>query len=558
MKKLFIFASLSLIFLSGCFLFQKKEEVPQPSQQEAQMEKKVGMVNTAFDLNIDQPLTPFVLLAETQEKIFLDSVSINLKKYSKRRVEAQGKWNDLKTVFVVESVTSLGQETQIKQTYQSLEMGIKFPYPSIWVVKEEKNVGKLKEIVITPYEVDETDALKIDTIVIEISENNRKLPVRQWLNLNDKYISKDPADAGNSYLESFIGVAQLPAVKKTYGTGEKVEFYTGRDTFIYKFQHVTAGDSDKDIYRNAFYDIISGFEFLPFGKTAKTEEKAEKPAVLSAAPKSNLEALAKEELQKRAEEELKKQQAQQLLQELELAQKQKKDSATQKKLFVDYVKANINSLAPEPAAGAWKVLSVEFAAEVGKPDEFTSLYVTYSDGGDIRKILLSIPNRADPSKMQQTAYFKPGDKQTWDTAEGSDTAKSLEKTLQNVSAGEQKEVVIKPGMQLIPATSFKVKIQVPASWYWSFVNGGYSFSTKPVTAENTLMSFTKETSLAAVKAKLGTMSFVDTEIAGKKGIMSSGGGTGIMCIEGEKGKYCLTGDKTYTDVMGKIFETLQE
>ncbi|MBI5413166.1 hypothetical protein HZA42_02340 [Candidatus Peregrinibacteria bacterium] len=571
MKKILIFTSLSLLLLSGCSLFSKQAE-PEMTQAESQLEKKIGIVNTAEDaIFADGTANNFILLLESGSSISIDSVSVNLNRYKKRRVEIEGKWNGDKSIFTVDNVTSLGQETQVKTAYQNAQFGIKFQYPSVWILKEEQNALGLQSVNITPYE---SDFGAVDSITVERSENNKRLSPREWLGLDQQYrpseeIKKASATSGDLtgtttsfvepvYQQSTIGVAQSDAVKKTYGN-TSVEFYVSRDTFIYKFSHMTVNDSDKDLYRNAFYDLVQSFEFIPFAENVGTSTSvkvttpaAQKPAKTEA-KKTPKTATVAEPSATDLEKALKQKK------EEEAAAKQKNLAET-RRLFIDYIKTNIKDLAPEAASvgGTWFVTKVEFAFPEGAPENFSAIYVQYEDGHDMRKILLSVGDKSKPGSMTRVAYFKPGEKQTWDIASGSDTAKSLEKSLQNVADGEQKEVVIKSGMQLVSATSFKIKIQIPASWYWSFVDGGYNFSTKPVTSENTIVSLTKENSLASVKSTPGTMSFVETEIAGKKGIESSGGGTGMVCIEGDKGTYCLAGDKTYIDVMSKILETLQE
>ena len=72
---------------------------------------------------------------------------------------------------------------------------------------------------------------------------------------------------------------------------------------------------------------------------------------------------------------------------------------------------------------------IQFAYPEGKPDEFNAIYVVYEDGHDLRKILLSVSDKTDPSKMQVAAYFKPGETTDWSIADGADTAKDNEKSV---------------------------------------------------------------------------------------------------------------------------------
>jgi len=276
MKKSLVILGLMMV-LSGCTFYQQKDEAI-VGDREAKPEKKIGVVTTPADQNVINPLSPFMFITDTSEKFFVDSTIVNLRRYNKRRVEITGNFNDQETIFSVQDVTSLGQETQVKQAYENAAMGIKFQYPSIWMLKEDTSWQS--KVVITPYEVDPGDEGKVDTITIERSENNRKQTAQQWLNLDDTFAPKTTT-ASNTvasaqvtpaivYQPSFIGVGQMSAVKATTGTGESVEFFVPRDTSMYHLKHVTMNDADKDLYRNAFFDIVSSLEYIPFGKTAGT------------------------------------------------------------------------------------------------------------------------------------------------------------------------------------------------------------------------------------------------------------------------------------------------
>lgn len=517
MKKIFIPTLIAVILLSSCTFFQKKEEVLAGAETEIQTEKRIGLVSDAKDQNLLTENNPFMLIADSGERIFIDSVSINLKRYKKRRVEVEGKFEKDKSIFHVENVTSLGNEIQVKQTYQNSEMGIKFNYPSIWILKEVKNVLGTQKILLTPYEVSDSELSTIDNITVETSENNKKLKAREWLNLDENYQPVDPFDRNSIYQQSFIGVAQLEAVKKTTGTGEKTEYFISRDNKIYRFSYFTVNDSDKDIYRNAFYDLVGSFEFISFvtqpgvtnGISAKKETESAKLtktlAELAAEKKQETEAA------KSIEEEAKKVQ----------------EKANEKQVFIDYIKKNIVSLAKEPASlgGTWFVQTIQFAYPEGKPDEFNAIYVVYEDGHDLRKILLSVQDRSDPSKMQVAAYFKPGEETDWVLAEGTDTAKDSEKSLDGM--------VVQKGMQVLDAKKFKIRLQYPSNWYWAYSSDSYNFSNKPVSSDNIL-----------VKLVQSSESIPEGNIS--------------VCKEIESAKYCLVGAKDYEETINKMMETLQK
>jgi hypothetical protein len=282
-----------------------------------------------------------------------------------------------------------------------------------------------------------------------------------------------------------------------------------------------------------------GFDFIPIDETAASvsEEKVSD---------KSLTELADAETAKRKE-----------VEDLAAAEAAKnevvKTAASTKQSFVDYIKKNITSIAAEPATlgGPCYVLKLEFAYPEGKPDEFSAIYVTYEDGHNMAKILMNVPNRADPSKMTRAAFFKPGDSTDWVLSEGTDTAKGLEKSLVNVANSDLSEIVVKAGMTLLDAKSMKIKIQYPSKMYWESKDGGYNFSDKPVTSSNVKMRLTKDPSTLPEN-----MAKID-DINGKsatKGEMAEGVS---VCVEGNA-KYCLSGGTDYEATMIEMLGTVVE
>lgn len=551
MKKILLSLVIILVTASsGCTFFWTKEDVPVAPPAETQLEKKIGLVSTPAEQGLLTAPSQFILVTDLGEKVFLDSVSVNLKRYTKRRIEVEGKWNDGRTVFMVDSATSLGHETETKQSYMDTEMGIKFQYPSVWVLKNEKNIAGQQKIVITPYEVIESELPSVDNIVIERSENNRRQTARVWLNLDDQYRSKDPLETNITYQQSIVGVGQLESVKKTFGSGVKVEFYVPRDTFMYRFTHTTVNDADKDLYRNAFFNIVASFEFVPFAPgqqtTGTTTAPAVKPEVKPEVklPNASLSELAEKELAARKEA-----QAAAAAKKAEQEALSVKQSA--KQALIDYIKQNISTLAPEAAAnGSWSVSTVEFAYPEGKPEEYNAVYVIYSDSKDSRKILLNIPDKLSPSSMVRVAYFKPGTVSDWELADGTDTGKSSEKTVVPVSTGGL-AVTVKKGMRLLESRSWKIKIQYPANLYWAFVNGGYWFSDKPVTNDNAKMILIK----GPGEPTIATSSIGD--LGGRPATDGTNGPAYLVCVQGKE-KYCIHCDSKDAATAKDILSTLVE
>lgn len=549
-KYLLLLSVILLISLTGCSFFSKKEDVPQAPKSEIQLERKTGVVNTAEALNILTAPSRFVLVIDNAQPLFIDSASVNFRKYKGRRVEIEGKWNDEKTVFLVENVTSLTQDANSKTLYESPLLGMKFQYPSLWIVKEQQNVLGIAKIIITPYEVGETELDSIDTIIIERSENNRRLSPREWLGLDEQYRSSQNGTTTVSapiYQQSRIGILQLDAVKSTLGNGEEIKFYVTRDTYIYSFTHKTVGDSEKDQYRNAFYDIVMSFEFIPLSESPSVSSVITKPASAPAAVAETVppaESTSLSDLAREQAEERKKQ---------EEAQKKISSLTKSRQAFIDYIKNNISKLAPEAASvgGTWFVQSVEFAYQEGEPENFSAIYVVYEDGHDLRKILLTVVDNNTPSSVSRTAYFKPGSSTDWQLAEGTDTAKGTERVKINVISDGGAEISIKKGMTLLEARSFKIKIQYPSSWYWAYQNTGYSFSNKPVSGANVLIHLTKNPEvLPQTMAPIG-------ELGGKPASEGEMAEALSVCVQANA-KYCLSGDPSYKDIMHQMLETVQE
>lgn len=526
MKKTFLIISLTTLLFTSCSFFQKKEEVPQAESAEIKLETHEGIVTTPMEQNLISAPTDYLLLTESQEKIFIQSAAVNLNRYHRRRVEVEGKKNDDGSIFIVENVTSLRNETAIKTKYKNGALGVSFDYPSVWVLKEEKNAADETTLQITPFESSEGTVEMVDRIAIGRSENNRRVTLRKWLNLDENYKPLAIADESSKvislgdtavYQQSAVGVAQLDAVKKTIQGGTFVEFYVARDTWIYIFSHKSVNDADKDLYRNAFFDLLNSFEFIPFSNAP--EEK--KPSPLTAVPEPSPPppvspvtitippAPSPPEATSQA-------------------------TTSSRQTFITYIQNNIGTLAPEPPAEGktWAVSRIEFAFPEGQPDAFSKIYVIYSNGVDRRRISLAIWNQTDPRDGGVTvaAYFKPGETTDWELVSGSDVVKGLEKTVVTLGTSGTSEVTVKKGMTLLDARSFKIKIQYPSNFYWAYVSSEYHFSDKPVADDNVLIRLLKNPASTA----------------------------DMLCVKKTAATFCLSGEQEQTTVMQQMLATIQE
>lgn len=453
-----------LLLISGCSFFQKKE-VPQAQPVELKMEKKIGIVSYG---------DPFSLIDAEGISTPIFSLTVNLQKYERRRVEAEGSWNENKTLFTVENIVSLSNETQNKAVYQSDSLGIKFLYPSLWQLKENKSGSEVGSVDITPYPVDESGLAEVETMRIERLANPQRLEPRAFLKL------EAPDLTTTQFQDSLVGASRMPGLKMTPTPPTTINVYVNRDTFMYVFSHKTVGDADKDMYRNAFFDLLASFEFIPFkGLSAD----AAKPAPLSENIKDDKDLAA---LQQEVEQE--KAKTEKVAAAFEVRQK-----------FLDYFNDHdhISALAPESSVNIppWKVSVLELVINQNDTSHIDGAYLIFTDGSHTRKMLLTGGDGQDPATFKKTAYFKPGDQSDWVRAEGEDTLRSREKTVIRLDRSYE-TAELKPGMSLLELKNFKATIQYPSSWYWAYsktskdASGTYIFSKKPVTEDNKIAFIT--------------------------------------------------------------------
>lgn len=513
-RRNFLILALTLTLLSSCSLFGRGGVVPETQPDDNVLDKRVGIVTTPIEQGMLNAQSDFLLMTDNGEKILINSVSINLKRYKGRRIEAEGRLDTARQILDVESVTSLGQETLTKKIYQDGELGVRLTIPSLWVATKEQNALGVTKLTITPYEVTPEELISVDRITIERSENNQRLSSRQWLNLDEFFRPQTPVTSeAPLFQQSTIGATQLAAVKKSTALGDKIEFYVQRDTYIYIITHSTVGDADKDTYRNAFYDMVNTFDFIPFGQdvgtttpTLSSNVEVVPPLVV---PQTTMTSLNKE------------------------------PSAELQKVFIASVQKNIATLAYEaPDEGkSWSVTSVDFVYDdVTTPERFSALYVTYSDGTQMRKMLLSVIDTEKPEAMVKVAYFKPGVSTDWSVIEGTDTAKNKDRIA--VVVGSNKSVAVKKGMQLITSKSYKINFQIPAAWYWQWSGDRYEMSNKPLTGaqSDVVMSLLRNPS-ADVTKDLKTID----QINGREAREGSGASAEyhLLCVTGAQ-TYCLS------------------
>ena len=300
-------------------------------------------------------------------------------------------------------------------------MGIKFNYPSIWILKEVKNILGSQKVLITPHEVSDTELSTIDNITVEISENNKKLGAREWLNLDENYQSVDPFDKKIAFISKVsLALRNFPPLKKQSVPAKKWNILLPVTQKFTSFSYFTVNDADKDVYRNAFFDLVASFEFIPFSTSpsvsptspageVSTNKILDTPSQNSPKTEKSLTALAaakklEQEKAKLAQEAVKKAEKEEALKVQLESQTKRSAKPTQNKFLPIILRKIFHLLRKEPASvgGTWFVQSIQFAYPEGKPDEFNAIYVVYEDLPRFKKILAF---RFRQSRSDQNASY---------------------------------------------------------------------------------------------------------------------------------------------------------
>lgn len=258
MKRFILLISILSISLlaAGCQISAEPEITAEKVKEELKLEKKTGILNV-----LEEPIVSAThkLTTDLNEDILVRSGSINLRKYERRRVEAEGKRAD-DNVFEIESITKIGREDDTRELYRNTSLGFSIQYVALWELAERGN-----EVIFTPYAAAENE--RVDRIHVARLSNAKKSTPEIWLDLNQNYNSKDPND-DSFYAQVVIGVDQLAGVKKTNKDGTRIDFFAGRENYMYRITHETIEDEDEDKYRNIFFDMVNSFQLVAYDDSA--------------------------------------------------------------------------------------------------------------------------------------------------------------------------------------------------------------------------------------------------------------------------------------------------
>ncbi len=150
---------------------------------------------------------------------------------------------------------------------------------------------------------------------------------------------------------------------------------------------------------------------------------------------------------------------------------------------ISYVVKNIDSIVPENILQP-EVSRLEFV-------EPNYVYVEYSDDAGKKKVLLTYTMEGgNVTDHELIGYFVQGTDKDWDTKSGSNPVSAQPRTVVDVtSSGDVDESFeVEKGYRYFESSSYHFRAQYPSSWYYQGSSGHYSFSSEPVSAENTLVS----------------------------------------------------------------------
>ncbi|PIQ77739.1 hypothetical protein COV82_03040 [Candidatus Peregrinibacteria bacterium CG11_big_fil_rev_8_21_14_0_20_46_8] len=462
------------VLLSGCLGFAKKQEVPEVTQDELPVAEFTALLQSSEDAGIVGAAGPYFIISAENERVFIShSATVNLPRYVGRTVQLKGIFDE-EGVVVVDTLNSLSNETSRKSLYTDAALGLKFQYPELWKLDKSADAAGRTVLEIAAYDVPEDKRDAVDLITIERTENNKKQTAQEWLGLSEELTSSKPSDEGAVFQVSYIGANQLEAVKRTEGEAniELVEFYVPRDVYMYRFAHRAVDAAERDMYRNAFFELVASFEFVALKADAKevtnkiedeTDPNEPKPVVM---PKPTPEPQDNTDDDPSENDET-------------------SSTTATEQIRNAVIAATRNSFEGAP-------IRYEFVAD-GKNVQY--FYVVYRDDDDelVRDLLyLEEANRAD-SKISEAAHFVEGSVSDWKLESGEDTQRGKAIVVINVSDDSVSEAIeVKEGYRLLELSRLGVSMQYPKNMYWAHNSGVYYFDTKPISGTNNIFTFAKD------------------------------------------------------------------
>lgn len=510
---------LVLVSAEGCSLFSQKEIIPQGTEQESALDKRTGTVGVQLDAQTKK--ITYVLNTENGETITLQSVAINLDRYAGRKVEVQGIYEPREQRIEVQDVTTLSEELSLKQEYMNAAVGVSFQYPKNWYIDESRAASG--ELTVYPYNVPEDQRNAINKVVVQRLENASKLSPKDWFNLDEFFRPSDPKTvvAGQAFQESVVGKKQYPAVKLTRDDNQ-IQFYVQRDTFMYSFGFTATNLNEREVDQNAFYELVSSFDFIPFNSSALGISTPLTPATTPPAS---------------------------------IAVGEPNPATPTDKPYLtfnyDAYKAAIGDrekFLPEQYKGkGYSEVGYDYTLESDNATP-NGVYITFGGAEPKLRIYLAYKNPKDPTSAVYKAAFEQVDG-VWVLKDGVNEGKGKARVMTLPEEDAQK-ILIKAGMQLIQSTRFKASFQVPASWYWGLTPEGYAFDSKPLSTRPPLAVLSNELKIkddmAQKTSDSGLLYYIGMHADGRS----------MLCAKNKEATYCvLFTDQSLASVALQILES---
>ncbi len=499
------FRSLSVVALllvvtafAGCSLFQKQDVIPAASQEEKQLDKRTGTIQVQLDAATHA--VKHILQTENGESIELSSLSVELDRYVGRKVQVEGMFEERENKLQVETITTLSEELGIKKNYVNGSMGVSFSYPANWNV-DESSVAKDGILRIFPFNVSQIERDSIDAVTITRLDNPERKSAKDWLKLDEFFRPTKEAATAYSYQESVIGKQQYPAVKTFVESPYQVNFFVQREVNLYEIAFDSRQPEEKNINENAFYEMISSFDFVPFTDAAIGTVTA--PTTVISTSTSTIPVL--------------------LLPSSEVTASNSQPTKYSDNAYLTQYEKALESVSTS-------ITKFEFSIKDENADP-TGVYITYTDGTDTKRVYGEYSDGKNPETYLEKATFSYNSTGGyWVLASGVDSGKGLMK----VTINQDNSVsVVMAGMQLIESRVFKAKFQIPSKWYWSITPDGYAFDSKPLQAGKDAMLVLSNDPSKALAA--GTSA---TTTSGKAIIEGVNSDKSESCINLKK-TYCL-------------------
>ncbi|MBI5754756.1 hypothetical protein HZA41_00885 [Candidatus Peregrinibacteria bacterium] len=541
-----VFFAIILLFAAvGCGSSDNQANIL--SQEIGQKTVTEEGVLKALGVNLGQKGT-HLLQKNTNEivLVFSNYVDLDSEKYLGKKVSVTGSLlkgkKGEKDVIAVESIQTLGAgaDTALK-VYEDADLGFRVEYPGI----------------LTP-------AKSQSRVAFQNSEDSGQMIV----------ISRIALPSGmnlEKYLSDILDVAESARSSTTIGTlfgyqvaspdDALIDIYVESGNAVFDFSHLSEKSVSHDQYREYFLTMAKSFSLISQAKApdAPTSEVTDDMK----APESTTN-VSEEQKMKGADTQTPEVLIDDTAKEVPAVvsapvaepspvnttseaepptDSTEKDS--QKSVMIS-IQTNISTIAPDPSEnGGWKTTKFEFV-------EPNYVYVEYNDATERRKLLLTFQNDGGSITTAVVGYFQTDEDENWETVSGSNAAYGKERIVYSGADSEESFTQL-PGYRYFESSTYHFKIQYPSAWYFSGSAGVYSFSDKPVEADNTLVT------LEVRKQGLSGISGASSEINGFTILVTEEEGVSVVYAgKDDSRSYRLSGAAFYKSILETMAGTITD